>query len=197
MIGNRMVKVNGIYRGPQGLVRVAQDGLLEGLTVITASLGAVVHWHKTGLHQDLGIICRMKVSTAFVAILAKAMAGEATQYIQIKAYKYHEWGQSATGEANTQLQCITWATTAYVTANTTLDIGTQAYAATSYSSVATLTAAGSLNITEHCIHPTANSGADGGERDSLGLDRSNFTAIPLSALDAVTWTYTLNIPAET
>jgi len=192
MIGNRMVKVNGIYCGPQGLVRVAPDGLLEGLTVITASLGAVVHWHKSGLHQDIGIICRMKVSTAFVNILAKAMdPTNTTEYALLKAYKYHQWGTSTTGEANTQLGCIAPADTVYRVANDNdFDIGTQVGGTVSYATVATLVAHGSVNITEHCVHPEASA-------SNKGLDRSLFTAIPLSALDAVTWTYTLNIPAET
>jgi len=180
--------------------RIAPDGLQEGVIEVTAELSAKVHRLPTslfaseGLDVDMGVVSRMKVSTAFVALLAKAMAGESTEYGYLKLYKYHTWGTDSTAEANTQHAVI-----APVECSEGLDpsgytsIGTQVATATSYSSVATMTATGSITVYEHCLVPYPT------DITIHGLDRSKVASpgIALGVGDSVTWTYTLNIPAET
>ncbi len=181
-------------------VRIAPDGLKEGVIEITSTLEAKVHRIATGETEDLGVISRMKVSTAFVQLLCRALDGGdyATEYGYFKEYAYHEWGTSSTAEANTQNKCITHVSnTNEVAEGNTLVPGTQVGGSSSYVSVATLTANDSYTITEHCLHPTSACGASPfSSVDSYGMDRSVFTGIPLTSGDSITFTYTLNVPAE-
>ena len=64
--------------------------------------------------------------------------------------------------------------------------GTQAGSANTYVSVATITAGGTLAITEHCISPDLIS-------SSYGLDRSLFPAINVNSGDSIQFTYTLTL----
>jgi len=180
-------------------VRVAPDGLREGVIEITSTLEAQVHRIATGETEDLGVISRMKVSTAFVQLLCRALdgGGYATEYGYFKTYMHHEWGTSSTAEANTQNKCIAHATNNAETGSGFLVTGTQVGGSASYTSVATLTADDSYTITEHCLHPTAACGTTPfGDIDLYGMDRSLFTGIPLTSGDSITFTYTLNVPAE-
>jgi len=180
-------------------VRIAPDGLKEGVIEITSTLEAKVHRIATGETEDLGVISRMKVSTAFVQLLCRALDGGeyTTEYGYFKTYKHHEWGTSSTAEANTQNKCIAHATNNAETASGYLVSGTQVGGSASYTSVATLTADDSYTITEHCLHPTDGCGPSPfSSVDSYGMDRSVFTGIPLTSGDSITFTYTLNVPAE-
>ena len=180
-------------------VRIAPDGLTEGVIEMTSTLSAVVHRAATGETEDLGVISRMKVSTAFVQVLCRAMDGNehTTEYGYFRNYMYHEWGTSAATEGNTQTKCVAHASNQAEYASGLLVSGTQVGGSTSYSSVATLTASSNYSISEHCLHPTAGCGTAPYEGvDSYGLDRSTFTGIPLSTGDSITFTYTLNVPAE-
>jgi len=181
-----------LEREGEKIVRIAPDGLREGVLLMKPQLAAVVHrtdkseFRDLGKETDLGVISRMIVSNAFLTILKGALAADANDYALLKLYKYHEWGTGTAAEAASNNQCLATATTSYRTANGTLDIGSQIEKDYSYVSVATLVAVGTLAITEHCLHPETIP-------SNTGMDRSLFTAIPLSANDSITFTYTLNL----
>lgn len=171
------------------------DGLIEGVVPMTAALYAKVHRVATGEIEDLGCVCRKIVSNAFKQVLTNVMKATAADVTRIQNYKYHEWGTSATAEAATQSGCLaTGATTvAIVNGGGSLDVGTQVAAATTYTSVATLTSSAGIVITEHCIHPT-DVCATGLVTDVYGLDRSLLSsAITLGSGDSITFTYVLSI----
>ena len=181
-----------LEREGEKIVRIAPDGLREGALLMKPQLAAVVHrtdkseFRDLGKETDLGVISRMIVSNAFLTILKGALAADVNDYALLKLYKYHEWGTGTAAEAASQNQCVATATTAHRTASGTLDTGNQGEGSYSYISVATLVAVGTLAITEHCLHPETIP-------SNTGMDRSLFTAIPLSANDSITFTYTLNL----
>lgn len=168
------------------MVREHSDGLPEGVAELTAELSAVVT-RVSGEVEDKGVICRMIVSNAFLQVLMNSMGATAADLTRLQNYKYHEWGSDTTSEAGTQNKCITHVTNVTETGAGSLVSGTQVAGATSYTSVATLEAAGSISIAEHCVHPTGTV-----PTDSYGLDRSKFTAISLGSGDSITFTYVLN-----
>jgi len=163
--------------------RIAPDGLPEAVTEVTAELAAKV-LRADGSVEDKGVVSRKIVSTAFLTELTNAMRATGASVTRIQNYKYHAWGTSTASEnaGHNDVQSPALPTNAPGTRVT----GTQAGSANTYVSVATITAAGTLAITEHCISPDTTS-------PSYGLDRSLFPAINVNAGDSIQFTYTLTL----
>lgn len=170
--------------------RIAQDGLPEHVTEMTAMLKAKVK-RKSGEIEDLGVVCRKSISNIFKQILVKSMVtANTTEQALLKDYKYHEWGTSSAAEAATQGGCIAQAATTTFISEALLDSGNQAASYTpptfTYTTVCELTSVGTVTITEHCVHPTRLLD------DINGMDRNVFTGIPLTTGDSITFTYVLS-----
>jgi len=177
------------FKTPFGKLRVAEDGLLEGVTEILASLSAVVHRVDGRPDEDLGVICRRIVSSAFLQVVTHAMVGTGADVTRIQAYNFHEWGNDTTAENASQSACIAKVGTQYGAENSSqLDAGTPGHSASTYYTAATLVATGNYTISEHCVHPTNASPSD-----AYGLDRSKFTGVSLGSGDSITFTYTLSL----
>lgn len=173
-------------------IRKHDDGLQEAVAEITAALSAKVHRKETGETEDLGVICRQIVSNYFLTVLMHSMVNDgscAANQLLLKSFCNHEWGSDTTAEAATQYKCITNVGTTYAAEYAALDIGTQVYGATSYTTVATLTATGSYTISEHCVHPSTSNAPVASD----GIDRSKFTGIALGSGDSITFTYVLSV----
>lgn len=137
---------------------------------------------------DKGVVCRKKVTGAFVTDIVNCLA-VASPYnsstTAFQAYKYHDCGTGTTAEANTQTALVT----AYGGSRAT---GTQVAGGTStaptYASVATISFTSTLAITEHAVFNASSSGTM--------MDRSVFTAVNVVSGDSIQFTYTLTINAE-
>jgi len=170
--------------------RIAQDGLPEHVTEMTAMLKAMVK-RKSGEIEDLGVVCRKSISNIFKQILVKSMvtANTAEQAL-LKSYAFHEWGTSSAAEAATQGGCVAQAATTTTVGEALLDSGNQSASYSpptfTFTTVCELTAVGTVTITEHCVHPA------GDLSDTNGMDRNVFTGIPLTTGDSITFTYVLS-----
>ena len=73
------------------------------LAVGKAELSAVVY-RANGKVENLGVICRRKVTGAFVTDIVANMVTETAAFGD---YKYHDCGTGSTAEANTQTALVT------------------------------------------------------------------------------------------
>ena len=144
-----------------------------------SALSAVVI--RNGVREDLGVICRKKVTTAFVEYLVDMLVAEETAFGD---FKFHDSGIGVTAENITD----TAMGTAWGGARTT---GTQLEGATGeiYKSVATTTYSATKAITEHGLFNIATAG--------ILMDRSVFAAINVVDTNQIEWTYQLTCNAET
>jgi len=153
---------------------------LEGIGVVEmeSELSAVVI--RNGVREDLGVICRKKVTTAFVEYLVDNLVAETSAFGD---FKFHDSGIGTTAENKTD----TALETPWGGART---VGTQLEGATGeiYKSVATTTYNATKAITEHCLF---NIDADG-----IAMDRSVFGAINVVDTNQIEWTYQLTANAE-
>jgi hypothetical protein len=147
---------------------------------LTGKLSARVI-RKGGAVQDLGVIARKKVTTAFVNHLVDSLQNQTTK--PIDTFKYHDSGTGTNAEdpANTTLQ---------IPCGEARDAGTQLEGASAniYRSVATHTYAGPFAITEHGLF-SASSGP-------TLMDRSVFSPINVVATEKIEFTYELTCQAE-
>ena len=163
------------------------NDLFQGrLAIQKAQLSAVVI-KADGTRKDLGVICKKKVTNAFVADIVAAMADSAgsSELATFNDYKYHDSGTGTTAEANTQTALVTpW--------GGSRDTGTQvdggSLGARTYASVATTTYNSTFAITEHAVFNASSTGTM--------LDRSVFSAINVENGDSIQFTYTLTINSE-
>lgn len=133
---------------------------------------------------DKGVICRRKVTEAFVADIVGALAasGDQTNFVN---FKYHDCGTGATAENNSDSALGT----PYGGARAT---GTQVEGGTAdartYQSVGTISFSGTFAITEHGLFNASSSGTL--------MDRSVFSAINVLSGDSIQFTYTLTVNTE-
>jgi hypothetical protein len=146
---------------------------------VRAQLSARVF--RNGKVEDLGIICRRKVTVVFVNYLVDAMQDSTTYPMDV--FKYHDSGTGTTAESNTQTALIT-------PCGEARDAGTQVEGASAniYKTVATHTYAGTFAITEHGVFSAATSGTL--------LDRSLFAEINVVSGNKIEFTYELTASAE-
>ena len=146
---------------------------------VRAQLSAKVF--RGGKVEDLGVICRRKVTTAFVNYLVDAMQDSTTYPMDV--FKYHDSGTGTTAESNAQTGLIT-------PCGEARDSGTTVEGASAniYKTVTTHTYAGSFAITEHGVFASASAGTL--------CDRSVFSAINVSSGNSIEFTYQLTASAE-
>lgn len=151
-----------------------------GVVEMESSLSAI-HTKKDGTVVDLGVICRKKVTKAFVNFLVDNLQTETSAFGD---FKYHEVGTDNTAEANTQTTLETSSGIARAT-------GTQTEGASAniYKTVATITADTTENWVEHGVFNASTGGTM--------MDRSVFAAIGVESGDTVQFTYELTCNAET
>ena len=150
-----------------------------GIIEMESQLSAVVI--RNGVREDLGVICRKKVTTAFVEYLVDNLVAEVSAFGD---FKYHDSGIGTDAEAITD----TALGTPWGGART---VGTQLEGATGeiYKSVATTTYNATKAITEHGLFNIDTAG--------ILMDRSAFATINVVDTNQIEWTYQLTANAET
>ncbi len=135
---------------------------------------------ELGWLENIGLVSRGKVTTAFRDFLAAQLVTDSTA---IGDFKFHEVGTSATAEANTDTALVTTTGIARVA-------GTQTNpTASTYQSIATVTADTTETWQEHGIF-NASTGV-------TLLDRSLISpTVSVVSLDTVQFTYVLTLNAE-
>lgn len=146
---------------------------------VRAQLSARVF--RDGKVEDLGVICRRKVTTVFVNYLVDSMQDSTTYPMNV--FKYHDSGTGVTAESNAQTALITPCGEARDTGTTI-----EGASANIYKTVATHTYAGSFAITEHGVFSASAAGTL--------LDRSVFAAINVTSGNSIEFTYQLTASAE-
>lgn len=163
----RLVTVKDLYAGR--------------LAVGQASLSAVVI-KADGTTKQLGVICKKKVTGAFVTFIVTNMVTDSTEFGD---FKYHDSGVGTTGEVNTNTAIETTDGESRV-AGTQVAGGTGT--APTYTTVATISYTTTKAITEHGVFSQSSGGTL--------LDRSVFSAINVVNGDSIQFTYVLTINAE-
>jgi hypothetical protein len=149
-----------------------------GVVEMDVALSAVVI--RNGVRENLGVICRKKVTDAFVQYIVDNLIAEETAFGD---FKFHDSGIGVGGESKTD----TALGTPWGGARTT---GTQIEGASThiYKSVATTTYNATKAITEHGLFNIATAG--------ILMDRSVFSAINVVDTNQIEWTYNLTINSE-
>jgi len=151
----------------------------EGRVVLTSALSARV-LRKDGTVEDLGVICRRKVTDAFVAFMVDELQTETSAWGD---FKYHDSGTGTNAENKTD-------TALQTPCGDARTVGSQTEGATGniYKSVATHTYDESLAITEHGLFNAAAAGTL--------MDRHVFAAINVGDGDKIEFTYELTCSSE-
>ena len=159
-------------------MREAEEGMGMGIIEMESQLSAVVI--RDGVREDLGVICRKKVTDAFVEYIVDNLIAEETAFGD---FKFHDSGIGVGAENKTD----TALGTPWGGART---IGTQIEGASAhiYKSVATTTYSATKAITEHGLFNIAAAG--------ILMDRHNFSAINVVDTNQIEWTYNLTINSE-
>lgn len=147
---------------------------------MTGALSAKVY-RANGRIENLGVIARKKVTTAFVNYLVDSLQNSTTAPLDV--FKYHDMGTGISAESNTDTALQTpWGGSRVA--------GTQVEGASAniFKTVATLAAGGTFAITEHGVFSAATSGTL--------MDRSVFSAINVVDGDSIQFTYELTANAE-
>ena len=160
-------------------MREAEEGMGMGVIEMESQLSAVVI--RNGVRENLGVICRKKVTDAFVQYIVDNLVTEETAFGD---FKFHDSGIGVGAQDKTD----TTLGTPWGGARTT---GTQLEGATAniYKSVATTTYNATKAITEHGLFNIAAAG--------ILMDRHNFSAINVVDTNQIEWTYELTINSET
>ena len=159
-------------------MREAEEGMGMGIIEMESELSAVVI--RNGVREDLGVICRKKVTDDFVEYIVAQLQAETSAFGD---FKFHDSGIGITGENKTDSALETpWGG-----ARTT---GTQIEGASAniYKSVATTTYNATKAITEHGLFNIAAAG--------ILMDRHDFAAINVVDTNQIEWTYNLTINSE-
>lgn len=156
------------------------------LALVNSALSAKLI-RADGSEKDYGIVCRRKVTNAFVADMVAALADSAgsTEAATWNDYEFHDCGTGTTAEANTQTALVTPFGGSRV-AGTQVDGGSGA--TVTYTSVATIPFTSTLAITEHGLFNASSSGTM--------MDRSVFSAINVVNGDSIQFTYVLTVNSE-
>lgn len=149
---------------------------------------SIVHIKADGTRIDHGIVCKKKVTGAFVTDIVNCLAVASPYNVSttaFQAYKYHDSGTGSTAEANTQTALVTpWGGSR--TTGTQVAGGTAT--APTYTSVATTAYNNTFAIVEHAVFNASSTGTM--------MDRSLFSAINVVNGDSIQFTYVLTINAE-
>ena len=150
-----------------------------GVIEMESALSAVVI--RNGVRENLGVICRKKVTTAFVEYLVDNLIAETSAFGD---FKFHDTGIGTTAENITD----TALETPWGGART---VGTQIEGASAniYKSVATTTYNATKAITEHGLFNIAATG--------ILMDRFVFAAINVVDTNQIEWTCEVTVNAET
>lgn len=173
-----------------GIPRAYYRALLgHDLHISTYAELYVQHFHATlpdpftgeiGWLENVGLVCRDKVTTAFRDFETAQLVAESSAYGD---FKFHEVGTSAAAEANTQTALTTTTGIARAT-GTQVDVGSGVYR-----SVATVTADTTETWQEHGLFNASTVGTM--------MDRSLISpTVAVVASDTVTFTYELTKAAE-
>ena len=160
------------------LRRKMYQALGIGVVEMDVALSAVVI--RDGERENLGVICRKKVTDDFVEFIVDQLIAETSAFGD---FKFHDSGIGVGAENKTDSALGTpWGG-----ARTT---GTQIEGASAhiYKSVATTTYTATKAITEHGLFNIATNG--------ILMDRSVFSAINVVNTNQIEWTYQLTINSE-
>jgi len=159
-------------------MREAEEGMGMGIIEMESELSAVVI--RNGVRENLGVICRKKVTDAFVEYIVDQLIAESSAFGD---FKFHDSGIGVGAENKTD----TTLGTPWGGARTT---GSQVEGASAhiYKSVATTTYNATKAITEHGLFNIAAAG--------ILMDRHNFSAINVVDTNQIEWTYELTINSE-
>lgn len=158
-----------------------RDLYMGRLAISQAALSAV-HYKSDGTVVDYGVICRKKVTGAFVTDIVANLVTDTTAFGD---YKYHDSGVGTTAESNGDTAIETTDGESRV-AGTQVAGGTGT--APTYTSVATIAYTSTKAITEHGVFNASTAGTL--------MDRSVFAAINVGNGDSIQFTYVLTINAE-
>ena len=155
---------------------------LQGIGVVEMESSLSARLIRTdGTYDDLGVICRKKVTDDFVEYIVAQLQAETSAFGD---FKFHDSGIGVAAEDKTDSALGTpWGG-----ARTS---GTQIEGASAhiYKSVATTTYNATKAITEHGLFNIAAAG--------ILMDRSVFSAINVVDTNQIEWTYNLTINSET
>lgn len=180
-MSNSLLRMVGWFKKLPSRLIDTRDLYMGRLAVGRAELSMVVY-RANGKVENLGVVCKKKVTGAFVTDIVSNMVTDTTAFGD---YKYHDCGTGSTAEANTQTALVTPFGGARV-AGTQVAGGTAT--APTYTSVATISFTSTLSIVEHAVFNASTSGTM--------LDRSLFTAVNVVNGDSIQFTYVLTINAE-
>jgi len=156
--------------------------LFAGRLAIGKAELSLVHIKANGTRVDHGVVCRKKVTGAFVTFIVANMVTDTTEFGD---FKFHASGTGVTAEANTQ---TAMGTDSGVGRATGSQIAGGTATAPNYTSVGTQSYSNTLAITEHGLFSIVS--------DGTMLDRSLFTAVNVVSGDSIQFTYVLTINAE-
>lgn len=163
--------------------------LFTGRLAIGKAELSLIHIKADGTRIDHGVVCRKKVTGAFVTDIVNCLSKTAPYNVSaavFQDYKYHGSGIGVTAEANTQTALVD--TTGAPARVTGTQVAGGTAAAPTYTSVGTVAYTGTLAITEHAVFNASTAGTM--------LDRSLFSAVNVVNGDSIQFTYVLTINAE-
>jgi len=151
----------------------------EHVVALEGALSARVT--RGGKVKDLGVICKRKVTDAFVAYLVDSLQDSSAD--PMDDFKYHDTGTGTNAEDKTD-------TALQTPCGEARDVGTQIEGASAwiFKTVAEHTYAGPFAITEHGVFSAAAA--------ATLMDRSVFAAINVVATDKIEFTYQLTCTSE-
>jgi hypothetical protein len=174
---NALQKIREVYYRARGLN--PEDGLPEGHLGMTFALSAKV-LRANGKIEDLGVVSRKSVTTAFVNYLVQSFLQSTTSALDI--FKYHDAGTATTAEATGDTTLGTaWGGARATGTNST------GGAANVFQSLATIAFTAAKAITEHGVFSSTTTGTL--------LDRSSFAVINVASNDSIQFTYQLTCTA--
>lgn len=157
-------------------IKKPNSGLPDGCVNMTSALGVKVI-RADGNEEDIGIVSRRCVTTAFTTYLSSSFVNSTTSPLDL--FKFHAPG-SGTGAESTN-------DTALGTAVGNRGTGTNTSAANVFTSVSTIAFTAAAAITEHGVFNSASGGTL--------LDRSSFAAVNVASGDSIGFTYQLTSTA--
>ena len=178
---NAKLRMGMRYKNLKQYLFKLPEALGGQITYMQASLGAVLI-KADGTQVDYGIVCKRKVTEAFVTFLVAQLVTETSVYGD---FKYHDSGVGTTAENNNNTAIET-------TDGESRATGTQVAGGTgdapTYTSVGTISYTTTKAITEHGLFNDATAGTL--------MDRSVFSAINVVSGDSIQFTYVLTINSE-
>lgn len=160
----------------QAALRIARQ--FQGVLLLTSSLSVRV-FRRDGRVEDLGVVCRHLVTTAFVNYMVDQLQSESSTWGD---FKYHECGTGTTDPAVGDTDIETPIGVARVAGSQT-----EGASANIYKTVGEITSDGTYAVTEHGLFNDLSAGTL--------MDRHEFAAINVTPGDKIEFTYQLNCNA--